>query len=136
MEKVKGIGGVFIYANDVKALADWYALHLGLRFECYTPEKCYGLEFCYYDASDLSKRTHTVFSIMASKTVLPAERREFMVNYRVDDLEKFLAQLQSQGVAIEKREDFDYGLFAWIADPEGNRIELYQPLIEPTCEGS
>lgn len=136
MEKVKGIGGVFIYANDVKALADWYALHFGLTFQCYTPEKCYGLEFCYYDAGDLSKKTHTVFSIMASKTVLPAERREFMINYRVDDLEKFLAQLKSRGIEIEKREADDYGLFAWIVDPEGNRIELYQPLIEPTCENS
>ncbi|HEY7546435.1 MAG TPA: VOC family protein [Blastocatellia bacterium] len=136
MEKVKGIGGVFIYANDAKALADWYGLHFGLKFQCYEPEKCYGLEFCYYDVIDLNRRTHTVFSIMTSKTALPAERREFMVNYRVDDLEKFLAQLQSRGICVEKREEYDYGLFAWITDPEGNRIELYQPLIEPSCEES
>jgi len=134
MEKVKGIGGVFIHANDAKSLADWYALHFGLKFKCYTPDKCYGMEFCYYDADDLSRKTHTVFSIMASTAPLPNERREFMINYRVADLEKFIAQLQSHYIKIEKREDYDYGRFAWITDPEGNRIELYQPLTEPTCQ--
>jgi len=60
--------------------------------------------------------------------VLPAERHAVEINYRVADIERFLAQLTAAGIAVEKREDYDYGRFAWIRDPENNRIELYQPL--------
>jgi predicted enzyme related to lactoylglutathione lyase len=59
---------------------------------------------------------------------LAAERRACVINYRVRDLPAFLDQLRADGIEIEKTEDFDYGRFAWIKDPEGNRIELYQPL--------
>ncbi len=125
---VEGIGGVFIYANDAKALSNWYAHHFGLRLETYEDGKVYGTEFKYRRLGDSSQVDSTVFSISQSKTNLPAERRECVVNYRVRDLQGFLDQLKAEGVAIEKTEDFDYGRFAWIKDPEGNRIELYQPL--------
>ena len=125
---VEGIGGVFIYANDAKALSNWYAQHFGMRIETYEDGKVYGTEFKYRRLSDSSKVDSTVFSISQAKTPLPAERRECVVNYRVRDLTGFLEQLKAEGVAIEKTEDFDYGRFAWIRDPEGNRIELYQPL--------
>ena len=125
---VEGIGGVFIYANDAKALSNWYAHHFGMRIETYEDGKVYGTEFKYRRLSDSSKVDSTVFSISQAKTPLPAERRECVVNYRVRDLTGFLEQLKAEGVAIEKTEDFDYGRFAWIRDPEGNRIELYQPL--------
>ena len=125
---VEGIGGVFLYANDAKALSNWYAHHFGLRIETYEDGKVYGTEFKYRRLSDSSKVDSTVFSISQAKTPLPAERRECVVNYRVRDLSAFLEQLKADGVAIEKTEDYDYGRFAWIKDPEGNRIELYQPL--------
>jgi len=125
---VDGIGGVFIYANDAKTLSNWYAHHFGMRIETYEDGKVYGTEFKYRRLSDSSKVDSTVFSISQSKNPLPAERRECVVNYRVRDLQGFLDQLKAEGVAIEKTEDFDYGRFAWIKDPEGNRIELYQPL--------
>ena len=125
---VDGIGGVFIYANDAKALSNWYAHHFGMRIETYEDGKVYGTEFKYRRLSDSSKIDSTVFSISQAKTPLPAERRECVVNDRVRDLAAFLAQLKSDGVEIEKTEDYDYGRFAWIRDPEGNRIELYQPL--------
>jgi len=125
---VEGIGGVFIYANDAKALSNWYAHHFGLRLETYEDGKVYGTEFKYRRLGDSSQVDSTVFSISQSKTNLPAERRECVVNYRVRDLQGFLDQLKAEGVSIEKTEDFDYGRFAWIKDPEGNRIELYQPL--------
>ena len=70
----------------------------------------------------------TVFSISQAKTTLPTDRREAVINYRVRDLQPFLEQLKADGIEIEKTEDFDYGRSAWIKDPEGNRIELYQPL--------
>jgi predicted enzyme related to lactoylglutathione lyase len=69
-----------------------------------------------------------VFSISQSKVTLPTDRKEAVINYRVRDLPAFLDQLRADGIEIEKTEDFDYGRFAWIKDPEGNRIELYQPL--------
>src|SRR3954447_1783963 len=125
---IDGIGGVFIYANDAKALSNWYAHHFGLRLETYEDGKVYGTEFKYRRLGDSSQVDSTVFSISQTKEPLPAERRECMVNYRVRDMQAFLDQLKADGIAVEKTEDFDYGRFAWIRDPEGNRIELYQPL--------
>ena len=125
---VDGIGGVFIYANDAKALSNWYAHHFGLRLETYEDGKVYGTEFKYRRLGDSSQVDSTVFSISQSKVSLPPERREALINYRVRDLQAFLDQLKAEGIEIEKTEDFDYGRFAWIKDPEGNRIELYQPL--------
>ena len=125
---VDGIGGVFIYANDAKALSNWYAHHFGLRLETYEDGKVYGTEFKYRRLGDSSQVDSTVFSISQSKVTLPPERSQAVINYRVRDLQSFLDQLKAEGVEIEKTEDFDYGRFAWIKDPEGNRIELYQPL--------
>jgi predicted enzyme related to lactoylglutathione lyase len=125
---VDGIGGVFIYANDAKALSKWYAHHFGLNLETYEDGKVYGIEFKYRRLGDSSQVDSTVFSISQAKAELPTERNQAVVNYRVRDLAAFVEQLKSDGVAIEKSEDFDYGRFAWIRDPEGNRIELYQPL--------
>jgi len=125
---VEGIGGVFIYANDAKGLSNWYAHHFGLRLETYEDGKVYGTEFKYRRLGDSSQVDSTVFSISQSKTTLPAERNECVINYRVRDLQAFLDQLKADGIEAEKTEDFDYGRFAWIRDPEGNRIELYQPL--------
>ena len=125
---VDGIGGVFIYANDAKALSNWYAHHFGLRLETYEDGKVYGTEFKYRRLGDSSQVDSTVFSISQSKVTLPSERNQAVINYRVRDLQSFLDQLKAEGVEIEKTEDFDYGRFAWIKDPEGNRIELYQPL--------
>ena len=125
---IDGIGGVFIYANDAKALSNWYAHHFGLKLETYEDGKVYGTEFKYRRLGDSSKVDSTVFSISQAKTPLPSERTECVINYRVRDLQAFIEQLRTDGIAIEKTEDFDYGKFAWIKDPEGNRIELYQPL--------
>lgn len=124
---VDGIGGVFIHANDARALSNWYAHHFGLKLETYEDGKVYGTEFKYRRLSDSSKVDSTVFSITQSKAVLPAERNQAVINYRVRDLAAFLEQLKAESIEIEKTEDFDYGRFAWIRDPEGNRIELYQP---------
>ena len=125
---VDGIGGVFIYANDAKGLSNWYAHHFGLTLETYEDGKVYGTEFKYRRLGDSSQVDSTVFSISQSKTTLPADRNECVINYRVRDLQAFLDQLKAEGIEVEKTEDFDYGRFARIKDPEGNRIELYQPL--------
>lgn len=125
---VDGIGGVFLSANDAKALSAWYAHHFGLHLETYEEGKVFGTEFKYRRLGDSSKVDSTVFSISQSKATLPDERNQCVINYRVRDLAGFLEQLKTDGIQVEKTEDFDYGRFAWIRDPEGNRIELYQPL--------
>jgi predicted enzyme related to lactoylglutathione lyase len=130
--RVDAIGGVFLKANDPAALAEWYTRHFGLTFQSSDGEcgagKNYWLEFVYHDDPNRAKRATIVFAIQSAKSVLPAERHAVEINYRVADIERFLAQLTAAGIAVEKREDYDYGRFAWIRDPENNRIELYQPL--------
>jgi catechol 2,3-dioxygenase-like lactoylglutathione lyase family enzyme len=128
---VRGLGGVFLYANDPAALADWYAAHLGLSFACWGEGACYGLEFRVMEPG--GKEAPIIFSIQKAKAPLAEGRRETMLNWRVDDLEAFLARIQAAGIPIEKQEDCEYGRFAWITDPEGHRLELYQPLAEPAA---
>jgi predicted enzyme related to lactoylglutathione lyase len=126
---VKGLGGVFLYAEDPAALSTWYAKHFGLEFTEWESGTCYGLEFIYTDPD--GAKAHTVFSFMKAKGVLGEGRPECMVNWRVADLEAFCARLEAEGIPVEKREDYDYGRFAWIHEPEGHHVELYQPLMEP-----
>lgn len=122
---VKGIGGVFLYAEDPKALAGWYAQHFGLSFMEWEPGVCFGLDFESTDAD--GTEAHTVFSIQKAKGPLGDGRPECMVNWRVADLEAFCAALEAEGISIDTREEYDYGRFAWVRDPEGHRVELYQP---------
>src|SRR5258708_33364565 len=131
-DRVQGIGGVFLKANRPAMLAEWYGKHFGLEFQSAGAD-CGGgenfwLEFVCHDDPDSSKRIAVVFAIQSAASTLPAERHAIEINYRVLDIERFLAQLSAAGISIEKREDYDYGRFAWIRDPENNRIELFQPL--------
>jgi catechol 2,3-dioxygenase-like lactoylglutathione lyase family enzyme len=125
---VEGIGGVFIYADNAKVLSVWYAQHFGLQLETYEEGKVFGIEFKHRRLGDSSQVESVVFAIHQAKTHLGDKRQEAAVNYRVRDLPGFVAQLKADGIEIEKTEDYDYGRFAWIKDPEGNRIELYQAL--------
>lgn len=126
---VRGLGGIFLYAEDPEGLSRWYATHFGLSFTEWEPGKCYGLEFIHSDAD--GRKAHTLFSLMKAKGPLGEGRPECMVNWRVADLDALCARLEAAGIPVEPREDYDYGRFAWIRDPEGHRVELYQPLQEP-----
>lgn len=119
MAKAVGVGGVFLRARNPKQLGDWYALHLGI------PSQDGGsLAFDGPESAGM-----TVFAHFPEDTRYFGESgQQFMVNFRVDDLDELLAQLTAAGVRIDpKREDYPYGRFAWIWDPEGNRVELWQP---------
>lgn len=119
MAKVVGIGGVFLKAQDPKALSAWYAEHLGV------PSVGGGtLGFEGAEAAGM-----TVFSHFPTKSTYFGDGpQQFMVNFRVDDIDALLETLTAAGVRIDpKRDDQEYGRFAWIWDPEGNRIELWQP---------
>ncbi|HMD76944.1 MAG TPA: VOC family protein [Terracidiphilus sp.] len=119
MAKAVGVGGVFLKGRDPKALSEWYALHLGIPAQ--------GGGSLAFDGPESSGMT--VFAHFPLDTRYFGDgQQQAMVNFRVDDLDRLLAQLAAAGVCIDpKREDADYGRFAWIWDPEGNRVELWQP---------
>jgi len=130
MARVTGIGGVFLRARDPKSLSAWYVKHLGITLSDYG-----GATFLWSDEVPPTTGM-TTWSLFpeSSKHFGPGNERgpqQAMINYRVDNLEELLTQLAAENIPIDpKRESADYGHFAWITDPEGNRIELWQPLAD------
>lgn len=124
MARVTGIGGVFLRSNDSKALAKWYAEHLGLHLSDFN-----GTAFQWSDEIPAGTGM-TAWSAFPQDTQYFGEGQQAaMINYRVDDLDTLLTQLAAAGVWIDpKRDDQPYGRFAWIKDCDGNRLELWQPL--------
>jgi predicted enzyme related to lactoylglutathione lyase len=124
MARVTGIGGVFFKAHDPKALSAWYAEHLGIKLAPYG-----GAKFLWSDEVPAGTGS-TAWSIFPETTShFGSVNQRAMVNYRVDDLEALLTQLRAANVPIDPhQESAAFGHFAWITDPEGNRIELWQPL--------
>ena len=130
MARVTGIGGVFLRARDPKSLSALYVKHLGITLSDYG-----GATFLWTDEvpATTGMTTWSLFS-ENSKHFGPGNERgpqQAMINYRVDNLEELLAQLAAENIPIDPdRQSADYGHFAWITDPEGNRIELWQPLAD------
>jgi hypothetical protein len=124
-ERVTGIGGIFIKAKDPKGLAAWYSDHLGVpRANGPVPPL-----FQWRDHGDPSRVGTTVWGLFRADTKYFApSTAPFMINYRVSNLEGLLARLRQAGVTIEGKvvEDFN-GKFGWVMDPEGNKIELWEP---------
>jgi len=117
LERVTGIGGVFLRSQDSDALRAWYAANLGIAVEEWGG-------FAFQGASGDT----TVWSIFAGDTGYWPEAQQVMVNYRVRDLDAMLAQLRAAGVEVDdKVEELEFGRFGWAVDPEGNRFELWQP---------
>ena len=122
---VTGIGGVFIKAEDPKALAAWYRDVLGM------PVQSWGGAALRNDATGHPPKTAwSVFD--ASSDHFAPSTAAFMINYAVDDMDAMVRRLQDKGVAVLKRTDDDaFGRFAWIVDPEGNKVELWEPKRPP-----
>jgi predicted enzyme related to lactoylglutathione lyase len=126
MKRVTGIGGIFFHAKDPVALRAWYQRHLGIDVQvwggaAFTPAE---------DAGEPGAGT-TIWSIGAndSDQFLPGTAN-FMVNYRVADLSALLQALREEGCnVLEKFDDSEYGKFGWVIDPEGNKVELWQPPV-------
>jgi predicted enzyme related to lactoylglutathione lyase len=125
MKRVTGIGGVFFKADNPKAMYEWHEKHLGIVPE---PDGSSAL-FHWRDAANPAQQGMTVWSAFPHDTkYFGPGPQTLMMNYIVDDLDGLLEALKAEGVTIDpKREDYDYGKFAWIIDPEGNRIELWEP---------
>ena len=124
MKRVTGIGGVFFKARDPKALGQWYAKHLGLNIEEWG-----GMVFRWNGEHNPQGVGTTVWSPFAADTTYFAPgTASFMINYRVDDLHALLAALRSEGCQVDdKVQDSEFGKVGWVIDPEGNKIELWQP---------
>jgi predicted enzyme related to lactoylglutathione lyase len=124
MAKVTGVGGIFLRVHDAKAMMAWYSQHLGLA-----TSGSNSVNFVWNECAQPEGAGMTVFSLFPLDTAYFGQGRQpAMINFRVDDLDALLAQLRKAGVKIDpKREDHDYGRFAWIYDLEGNRVELWQP---------
>jgi len=125
MKRVTGLGGLFFKAKDPKAMYEWYEKHLGIQREPHGG----GAEFHWREADDAQRTGITVWSIFPQDTkYFDPSSASFMMNFRVENLEELLQALVAEGVQVDaKVEKCDYGKFGWIVDPEGNRIELWEP---------
>jgi len=123
MKKVTGIGGIFFKCRDAKKISEWYKTHLGMD------TNQYGANFEWREAEDPTKTGSTQWSPFDEKTkYFEPSTKDFMINYRVENLETLVAQLQSEGVTIvDKIETYDYGKFVHIIDVEGNKVQLWEP---------
>ena len=121
---VTGIGGVFFKTKDPKSTKDWYARHLGV------PAGDFGHPFLWREHTQSESVGYTVWSPFAEDTsYFDPSDQSFMINYRVADLRGLIDDLKAAGVTIAGGIDEEpNGLFAWIVDPEGRKIELWQPV--------
>ncbi|HEY0431938.1 MAG TPA: VOC family protein, partial [Pyrinomonadaceae bacterium] len=125
-----GIGGIFFSAKDPKALGDWNKAHLGIDVQTWGSTTM--ATFDWTDADGNPTKGTTVWSLHpdSGKQMAPS-KSTFMINYRVDDLDALLKALRDEGCdVLEETNDSEYGKFGWVMDPEGNKVELWQPPIE------
>jgi predicted enzyme related to lactoylglutathione lyase len=124
MKRVTGIGGIFFHARDPVALRSWYKTHLGIDVQDWG-----GAAFTWTDSEGHPVAGTTVWSIGAADGGYYApSTAPFMVNYRVEDLAALLQALRDEGCTVlEKTDDSEFGKFGWVMDPEGNKVELWQP---------
>lgn len=122
-KRVTGIGGVFLKAKDPEKTKEWYRKHLGIQ------SGKYGGTFEWRHAGDATKKGFTAWSIFNSDTdYTKPSTKDAMINYRVENLEELLAALKKEGVEIVgEMESYEYGKFGWVMDPNGYKIELWEP---------
>jgi predicted enzyme related to lactoylglutathione lyase len=122
--KVTGIGGIFFKCKDPNKMNEWYKTHLGFD------TKPWGTNFEWREDADPTKKGSTAWSTFPETTkYFEPSAKEFMINYRVDNIEVLVEQLKNAGVTIvDKIEDSDYGKFVHILDAEGNKIQLWEPV--------
>ncbi|MFO1280898.1 MAG: VOC family protein [Burkholderiales bacterium] len=124
MKRVTGIGGVFFKAKDPKALGDWYRRHLGLDVLDWG-----GVAFRWAGDDNPGGVGTTIWNPFPEDTTYFAPSpKPFMINFRVHDLHALVAALRKEGCEVDaKVEESEYGKFGWVMDPEGNRLELWEP---------
>jgi predicted enzyme related to lactoylglutathione lyase len=124
MKRVTGIGGVFIKSKNPEALKTWYKTHLGMDIQDWG-----GMKFQWSTPENPNPDGATVWSVFeeSSPYFAPSEA-QFMINYQVEDLHALLKALRAEGCKVdEKTEESEFGKFGWVMDPDGNRVELWEP---------
>jgi predicted enzyme related to lactoylglutathione lyase len=123
MKKVTGIGGVFFKCKDPNKMKDWYNTHLGVG------AGQYGASFEWYTEPDSTKKGLTQWNTFSETAkMFEPSTKEFMINYRVENLEALVEEFKKEGVTIcDEIASYDYGKFVHIMDPEGNKIQLWEP---------
>ena len=124
MKRVTGIGGIFFKAKDAPALQAWYKRHLGIDVQAWG-----GAAFTWTDSDGKATGGTTIWAVAAMEgEQFAPSNAAFMINYRVDDLLGVVKLLKDEGCnVLEKIDESAYGKFAWVIDPEGNKVELWQP---------
>ena len=127
MKKVTGIGGVFFKTKDPKAIKEWYIKHLGFE-----QSEHGGIVFEWTTTDQPAEKGQTVWApFKDSTTYFQPSEKEFMINLRVENLEELMKELKNEGVQmVGEIEKYEYGKFGWIIDPEGNKVELWEPIEE------
>jgi predicted enzyme related to lactoylglutathione lyase len=123
MKRVTGIGGIFFKAKDPGKLREWYRQHLGIESESWG-----GFAFPWADdpQQDGGRTTWSVFP--DTTKYFDPSTQSFMINFRVADLHELVAALRAEGVDVDpKIDESEFGKFCWVMDPEGNRVELWEP---------
>lgn len=126
-KRVTGIGGIFFKCEDPAKMKEWYGKHLGIETDQY------GGLFKWRDHEDKEKVCTTAWSPFAKNTdYYNPSKKDYMFNYRVENLTELLQALEKEGVQIIGQvEEYEYGKFGWIMDPEGRKIELWEPIDAP-----
>ena len=124
MKRVTGIGGIFFKAKDAPALQSWYKRHLGIDVQEWG-----GAAFDWTDSEGKPVAGTTVWSIDPQESGhFAPSLASFMINYRVDNIHALVAALRAEGCnVLGDVDESDYGKFAWVIDPEGNKVELWEP---------
>jgi predicted enzyme related to lactoylglutathione lyase len=125
-KRVTGIGGIFFKSEGPGKMREWYQSHLGIAADEY------GTTFGWRHESDTSRRGITTWCIFPhTSNYFDPSKQSFMINYRVNNLKQLLEELRKEGVqVVGEMQEFEYGKFGWIVDPDGNKIELWQPVDE------
>jgi len=123
MKKVTGIGGIFFKCKDPNKMKEWYKTHLGID------AGQYGASFEWYQDAEGKKKGLTQWNLNSETAKLyEPSKKDFMINYRVENLEALVAELKKEGVTIvDNVETYDYGKFVHILDAEGNKVQLWEP---------
>ncbi len=126
MKRVTSIGGIFFKCKNPDKIKEWYSKHLGFNTDQY------GTTFQWRRADDSTKKGYTVWSPFTESTeYFDPSKKEFMINYRVENLVSLVEELKKEGVqVVDEIEDYEYGKFVHILDPEGNKLELWEPYDE------
>jgi len=123
MTHITGIGGIFVKSENVDDLKKWYTKHLGV------PMDDYGAMFKFREHDNPEQEAMAVWGFFKKDSdYFDPSKKDFMINFRVRDLDGLLEKLKSQGIEQSgKMQEYEYGRFAWIVDPEGTKIELWEP---------